>query len=186
MRCLRAATVLLCGALLAGCQSTGGSADARPLVELGTARAGIDGLLDGTARAISPHLKSADDAFQSSEHAGADNRPDGTAQLTRHRYVLTKVAQSKQQKLLETVRDYWKAQGYRVNEIEGLSGGGVPSVSARTPEGISVGAEFGAPGNVTISSVAWVKDPQQRYPFGSDGSGTQSTVPTFEDPAWSH
>ncbi|GAA4860102.1 hypothetical protein [Kitasatospora terrestris] len=183
------AAVLLGGSLAAGCASSGGGGSAdHALVEIGTARTEIDGLLDGTTKAVSPSLKYADDAFQARAHEdGVSREADGSAQLTRRRYVLTKVARGNQAKLLEKVREYWKAQGYTITESASTFEAG-----ARTEDGVGITVSIGAPGNVTISANAWVKDPKSEQPFGAAPSplptkadGTVDTMPKYDDPEWS-
>ncbi|MFJ5232352.1 hypothetical protein ACIQBJ_20960 [Kitasatospora sp. NPDC088391] len=192
VRVAGAVAALLLGVGAAGCGSSGGSDGAgrsdRPVLAADRARTQLQELVDGTTGALTPAVRSADDAFRSVPHEGGLSRKnDGTAQLTLRRYVLTKIAAGKQPQLLSQLRAYWKGRGYTLSdESSGTVAG------ARTPDGLGVSVTIGVPGNVTVVADALVKDPGSTEPFGPAPSplptgkdGGPDALPRFEDPAWS-
>ncbi|RAJ43526.1 hypothetical protein K353_01782 [Kitasatospora sp. SolWspMP-SS2h] len=181
-----AVLALVLGAAGCGASGDGGTAR-RPAVAPDVARSRLQNVVDGTTGALTPAVRYADDAFRAVPHENAARDPDGTAQLTLRRYVLTRIAAANQPRLLEQLRTYWKGLGYTLHDTDSPY-----EASAAAPDGTGVTVTIGVPGNVTVVADTWIADPGTTAPFGpapsplpTGADGGPDTMPTFDDPGWS-
>jgi hypothetical protein len=152
----------------------------------------VDALLDGTCSSVIPGLKWLD--FEATALQNSDsftNQPDGTAIVSRTRYLRTEISKNKLGGLLGMIERYWKKSGYTIKGMNPQE----PSFTAVTPDGFSITLSTGPVGNVYFdASSPDIKDPGYSGTIpgkGSDDIPTRSDVqpdlvPDVEDSFWSH
>ncbi|MFJ5232353.1 hypothetical protein ACIQBJ_20965 [Kitasatospora sp. NPDC088391] len=164
------------------------AAEHRP-IDLLTARAALDELLDAGPAALSPAGVWADGPYLAVEHEHAYTRePDGTAHLEKRRYLLTALAAHRYPELLGQLDRAWRARGWAVS---GEDDPQLPVLRARSAYG-TVEFRIGFAGNGTLlGRVDGLAATGTSYPFGGDSTvpvgpdGTMDTMPRHRDAFWS-
>ncbi|MEU6172786.1 hypothetical protein ABZ832_12760 [Streptantibioticus parmotrematis] len=148
------------------------------------AYAGVQTVLRETFSGIRPVLTYADGAATVTRGQEDTGQEADRATLSQYRYVRTKVSRAKRGALLGVVERAWKAEGYRITQVD--PDPDMPAVYAVTPAGYSVNLAVGAPGNVYFV----VGSPEFAAGQGTDsfqgGGSAQAVVPDVDDPFWSH
>lgn len=160
-----------------------------PPLDLPSARAAVDELLDSAPAALPPGLRWADGPYVAVGHEHPFTRePDGAAHLERRRYLLTRLAARRYPELLELLARDWRGRGWTVSAEDDPQ---LPVLRARSPYG-SVELRIGFAGNGTLlARVDGIADPGTSYPFGGGSTvplgpdGAMDTVPGHQDPYWS-
>jgi hypothetical protein len=149
-------------------------------------------LLGETFSGIKPGLKWRDGETSSTQLADSiSNKNDGTATISRTRYVRTKVTKGKIGSLAGAVERGWKDSGYKITGVNPKE----PSFVGIAPDGFSIRFSVGAPGNVyfDVSSPA-IKDPgysgtvpgEEGDDFPKNAKGLPDIMPDLDDSYWSH
>ncbi|GAA1985384.1 hypothetical protein [Kitasatospora viridis] len=177
-------------ALAVGCHSTHTPSESTSVLAPSDARAKLTALLDDTFAAVSPPLK-----FRESWPDVTENdAPEGTANVSLDRFVLTKVDRGKYGALLGLVERHWKARGYTIESVN--TDVSMPGIFARTPDRSAVQLTVGAPGNITVTANVSPIDVADSTPPGGPygprpveptaANGNLDILPTYDDPFWSH
>ncbi|WP_189299310.1 hypothetical protein [Streptomyces albospinus] len=125
------ASMLLATICLGGCSTLSGDTP-EPTVNVNEAVKQVDSILDGTVNAVRPQLKWRDGPARISERRNSfTNKANGEADVSRYRYVRTKVSKAKLNGLLAAITKYWNKEGFKAS----TSNPREPSLSGKAEDG---------------------------------------------------
>lgn len=133
---LCAGSVILTGAVLAGCGSLG-DGGTRTDINMQQAAEHADAMLDGTLNAFVPELQWAHDTTTS-----------GSCTVTRRRAVTTVISEQRRGSFLDVIERFWKKSGYEITGVN--QDKEMPAVFARTPDGFELSVEVGYKGQAFL------------------------------------
>ncbi|MFB6568385.1 hypothetical protein [Streptomyces noursei] len=186
---LIAIITILASSSLSACSALRGG-EPEPTIGVPQAVKQVDSLLDDTFKAVRPKLKWREGPAHMSEVKNSiTNTSTGEVRVGRHRYVRTKVSESKMTKLLTVVSEHWKKEGFEIRS----SNSRVPSLSGKASDGRVIGLSVGGAGDVDISAgISALSDGPSGDIEGEEGdkfpkapSEGPDYTPDVRDPYWS-
>lgn len=128
---LPVASVMLVTSCLGGCSALPGGT-AEPTINANQAVSQVDSTLDGTVNAVRPELKWRDGPAQISERRNSfTNKANGEVDVSRYRYVRTKVSKARLNELITNIAKYWSKEGFKIS----ASNSREPSLSGKAKDG---------------------------------------------------
>ncbi|GGR32302.1 hypothetical protein [Streptomyces roseolus] len=164
-RIVRAAvSVVMTGAVLAGCGGQDGDGRGRNDMNMQEAAERADAILDATLGAVAPEVQWAHDTWTS-----------GSCTVTRRRTVTTVISEQRRGSFLGVIERFWKKSGYEITGVN--QDREMPSIFARSTDGFLFDLTIGYKGqaffDLTTPCVekSDVADPTTKpngpaYPYG--------------------
>ncbi|MFJ8567758.1 hypothetical protein [Streptomyces sp. NPDC093514] len=131
-----ACATALAGALLAGCEPSGGTKNEQGAVagmDMQGAAERADAMFYDTVGAIKPDIEWVHDTTTT-----------GSCDVTRYWTVMTVVSPERRGNFLGVVEKFWKANGYRINTVN--PDRDMPEIVATSPDGFGITVLFGHQG----------------------------------------
>ncbi|MCZ0971299.1 hypothetical protein O1L55_06950 [Streptomyces albulus] len=180
---------MLATSCLGGCSALPGDTT-EPTINANQAVKQVDSILDGTVEAVRPQLKWRDGPAHRSERRNSfTNKANGEVDVSRHRYVRTKISKAKLTKLATIVAKHWSEEGFKIS----FSKTREPSFSGHTEDDRFAKFSMSSFGDVEFyASVGALSSERSGDIEGEEGdqfpdapNGGPDYTPDVRDPYWS-